>query len=74
MKDKEIKLDSYCIQKGRDTGFGIGIWGQSDATHFPLVYLRKPKWMHEDDFQMILDGIILDLPKNTVLNKNTGDR
>ena len=27
-----------------------------------LVYLKKPKWVSEEDFNKVLDGITLNLP------------
>lgn len=27
-----------------------------------LVYLKKPKWMAEEDFNKVLDGLALNLP------------
>ncbi len=38
------------------------IWGSSGNMTFPLVYLRKPKHLTEDQFKEIVGQLSLSLP------------
>jgi hypothetical protein len=53
-KNKDLKLPKSGIIWGSDK--------EKPATYFPLLYLAKPRWMTEDQFQTILDEIVISLP------------
>lgn len=66
---KQFILKSYSI--GKETKTPI-LWGHFDVLDTdtgkvgglisPLVYLRRPKWVSEEDFNKVLDGVTLNLP------------
>ena len=53
-KNKDLKLPRSGIIWGADI--------KKPTTYFPLIYLAKPRWMTEDQFQTILDEIVISLP------------
>jgi hypothetical protein len=60
-----MKIDSYYINKNGIKGLvkSAGIWGIDKNRQFPLVYLRKPKYLDEEKFQQIIDTITISLEK-----------
>ncbi len=56
-------IDSYSICEPV-TGVckSYAIWGGSGGTTFPLIYLRKPKYLPEDQFKEIVGQLSLSLP------------
>jgi hypothetical protein len=60
-----MKIASYSISKNGLQGYRKSptIWGydKDDNTSYPLAYLRKPKWMCDKDWDVILNSISLDL-------------
>ena len=68
-----MKLESYSIDKEGVKGIckSPAIWGNNMNTNevYPLVYLGKPKWMTDEAFNKVLDGLRLDLPQFTYLER-----
>ena len=69
-----MKITNYRIEKSkksrdRNTELRLPrsgiIWGadiKKPTTYFPLLYLAKPRWMTEDQFQIVLDEIVISFP------------
>lgn len=71
MKAISKDLESYFINRN---GLGYtkspAIWGNyKPNTIAPLVYLKKPKWVSDDDFDKILDALKLEL----IIMEDTND-
>lgn len=58
MAMKFLKLE---LEKNKDKVFGARsaiLWGYTEATTaYAIVYLKKPKYMSEEEFEDILDGL-----------------
>ena len=39
------------------------IWGNNRGRTAPLVYLQKPKWISEESFLEIIQGLELNMPE-----------
>ena len=61
-----MKFDSYSISRNGLEGICKSpvIWGHRESSMMPLVYLRKPKWMTEEDFYKVVDNLTIHLPKD----------
>lgn len=56
------KIKSFEFDKNENKIFGIKsaiIWGHSNRTNgiFPLLYLRKPKHISEEEYQELINSI-----------------
>jgi allantoicase len=61
-----MKLTSYSVAPDGLKGFVKSpvIWGNYPPNiSAPLAYLKKPKWMDEKDWRMVLASIRLFLPE-----------
>lgn len=62
------KIKAFEYDKNRNKIFGIKsaiIWGRSKDTNgqFPLLYISKPKYISQDDFELLLDKIDITIRK-----------
>lgn len=71
-----MKIDAYSISKNGLKGYRKStiVWGHEhkhfSAKTFPILYIRKPKWMAQESFESLLDGIVINIPKDFEFRKH----
>ena len=74
-------LKSYYIDKSKKFTKSVIIWGEMKVqekddfgnnipthyVHSPLLYIRKPKWVTQEQFDTIISYIHLTIPQGTEL-------
>jgi len=63
-----MKFSAYSIETSGIKGIckSPSVWGH-DATNngmYPLIYLKKPKWMSDKQFSKVVKGITLNINAN----------
>jgi hypothetical protein len=76
-KDNFVKkIDKISLDKNESHAFGIKsaiLWGTSGTTTSPLLYLLKPKNISEEEYNEIVDRLIVHLKAKIPVKKQSID-
>jgi hypothetical protein len=56
-------IDTYGVERIRPHK-QYAVWGVTGNKQYPLLYLQKPKWMTDKQYEKICKCIQLNAPKN----------
>lgn len=60
------KIKSFSIDKNKEQQFGVKsaiVWGNSNNSTFPILYLSKPRHISEEEFRELIDAISIEFVK-----------
>lgn len=65
------KIESIEFDKNKEKAFGIKsaiVWGHSKSENScsPILYISKPKWISQDEFNELLDSIEMKFKLNSI--------
>jgi len=64
-------IKSFSFDANRKEMFGIKsgiVWGNKDSSTFPMLYISKPKWVSQDDYEILLESIDINFIRKGVSN------
>ena len=64
-----MKIQSYSIEVNNQLSKRPAMWVTEKCRTCPVVYFQKAKWLSEESFLLIVEAILLNLPKGTVLKR-----
>ena len=62
MRKRTHRPDTYGIDISGSIRKSVVVWGHEQATAYPIMYIRKPKWMSQESFDNMIDKVRISLP------------
>ena len=56
-----MKSEYYYIDRSKSVRKSVIIYRIKESVHSPVVYLSKPKWIEDDDFNDLLDRMQISI-------------
>jgi hypothetical protein len=78
-------LKSYYLDKSKKFAKSVIVWGEIKVQetennrssqyyiHAPLMYIRKPKWLSQDKFDILISNMILNAKQDMELENDQND-